>query len=76
MSEATQRLLIIDDDPSLLDVLAMALEDEGFWVATARDGREGIDTIEAESPDLVICDVNMPKLDGFTLCRRLREAQN
>jgi DNA-binding response OmpR family regulator len=76
LTDSLKRLLIIDDDPSLLDVLAMALEDEGFSVATARDGKEGMAAIETQSPDLVICDVNMPGIDGFTLCRRLREAKN
>lgn len=76
MSDSAQRLLIIDDDPSLVDVLAMALEDEGFLVSTARDGKEGMAAIEDEAPDLVVCDINMPELDGFSLCRRLREADN
>jgi DNA-binding response OmpR family regulator len=76
LSDTLQRLLIIDDDPSLLDVLVMALEDEGYSVATASDGKQGMAAIEQQTPDLVICDVNMPELDGFTLCRRLREAQN
>ncbi len=72
----THHLLIVDDDPSLLDVLAMALEDEGFAVSTARDGKEGMALIEQAQPSLVVCDVNMPELDGFSLCRRLRERGN
>lgn len=71
-----RHLLVIDDDPSLLDVLAMALEDEGFAVSCARDGKTGMAHIQEDAPDLVVCDVNMPELDGFSLCRRLREAGN
>jgi len=66
------RLLLIDDDPSLLDVLALSLEDEGFDIDTASDGAAGLAAIEARPPALVVSDVNMPGLDGFSLCRRLR----
>lgn len=68
------RILLIDDDRSLLDVLALALEDAGHEVITARDGLAGQRKAEQGDPDLVVSDVNMPGLDGFTLCRRLREA--
>ena len=66
------RLLLVDDDPSLLDVLALACEDEGHEVLTACDGLEALDRVAGV--DLVISDVNMPRLDGFGLCRRLRAA--
>jgi two-component system, OmpR family, response regulator len=68
------RVLLIDDDAALLDVLSLAFEDAGHDVARARDGREGVDFIERDRPDLVVTDVNMPGIDGFSLCRRLREA--
>ncbi len=73
------RILLIDDDTSLLDGLALAFEDAGYDVLTAPDGgrgwalatdREGTD----EAPDLIVSDVNMPGMDGFSLCRKLREA--
>lgn len=70
------RLLIIDDDESLLDMLAMAFEDEGFEVACASDGQRGLELLEAGPVDVVISDINMPRVDGFTLCRRLREQGN
>lgn len=69
-------VLLIDDDPSLLDVLALPFEDAGFRVETARDGIAGLAAIRERSPDVVVSDVNMPGLDGFSLCRKLREAQN
>jgi DNA-binding response OmpR family regulator len=69
-------VLLIDDDPSLLDVLALPFEDAGFRVETARDGIAGLAAIRERSPDVVVSDVNMPGLDGFSLCRKLRQEQN
>ena len=73
---AMSRVLLIDDDPSLLDVLAMALEDSGYTVAVAPDGIRGLAAIREGDVDVVVCDVNMPGLDGFSLCRKLREQGN
>jgi DNA-binding response OmpR family regulator len=70
------RVLVIDDDPSLLDVLSMALEEAGHDVLTAADGSAGWSRVQGDKPDVVIADVNMPGVDGFTLCRRLRERGN
>ena len=67
-------VLLIDDDPSLLDVLALAFEDAGHAVITAADGLRGHALILERRPDLVVSDVNMPNLDGLSLCRRLRDA--
>jgi len=66
------RVLLIDDDRALLDVLSLAFEEAGYEVATAVDGRAGLAAIDATRPDAVISDVNMPLLDGFALCRALR----
>lgn len=68
------RILLLDDDPSLRDVLSMVLEDAGYAVETAADGRAGHALFAARRPDLVVCDVNMPHLDGFSFCRALRSA--
>ncbi|TNE86735.1 MAG: response regulator transcription factor [Deltaproteobacteria bacterium] len=67
-------VLIIDDDRSLLDALAMAFEDAGHDITVAVDGREGLEAVERHRPALVVSDVNMPHVDGFTLTRRLRDA--
>lgn len=67
------RVLLIDDDEALLDVLALAFEDEGHEVTIARDGLEGFRAMEHEAHALLVSDVNMPGLDGFALTRRLRE---
>jgi len=67
------RVLLIDDDAALLDVLAMAVQDGGHEVITAPDGLAGHAAVLRDQPDLVLSDVNLPGLDGFSLCRRLRD---
>jgi DNA-binding response OmpR family regulator len=67
------RVLLVDDDPALLDVLALAFEEAGYDVARANDGRQALEAIRTASPAVVVSDVNMPHTDGFALCRRLRE---
>jgi len=67
------RLLLIDDNPQVLDMLAMLLEDEDHDVVTAGDGRQGLDLHQAAPFDAILSDVNMPRMDGFTLCRTLRD---
>jgi DNA-binding response OmpR family regulator len=68
------RILLIDDDPSLLEVLSLAFETEGYAVLRAADGTAGLALVKKERPAAIVSDVNMPGLDGFSLCRRLREA--
>ena len=66
------RVLMIDDDPDLLDVTGYVLRREGFVVTSTTDGRKGIQHWRAERPDLVLLDVNLPGTNGFELCRQLR----
>jgi len=66
------RLLVVDDDPSVREALALLLDLNGFDVDTAGDGREAIRTIASSPPDAVILDVLMPGIDGIEVCRRLR----
>jgi DNA-binding response OmpR family regulator len=70
------RILLVDDDESLLDALAIAFADEGHAVRKAVDGTSALAAIESAPPDAVVSDVNMPGVDGFTLCRKLRSAGN
>ncbi|MBX3185895.1 MAG: response regulator transcription factor [Labilithrix sp.] len=70
------KILLIDDDASVLDALSLAFEDAGHEVLTAVDGQRGLDAVKKESPAAVVSDVNMPGLDGFSLCRKLRESGN
>ncbi len=66
-------ILTADDDPQLLKLIARNLELEGYDVLTASDGQEALEQVEAQVPDLVLLDVMMPKMDGFTVCQRIRE---
>jgi two-component system response regulator MprA len=68
------RLLVVDDDPSVREALALVLDLGGFEVTTAADGREAIRTLAVASPDAVVLDVLMPGLDGLEVCRRMRAA--
>jgi two-component system, OmpR family, response regulator len=65
-------LLIVDDEDNLRSMLAAALRHHGFEVSTAENGRQALEIIPREHPDLVLLDVMMPELDGFEVCRRLR----
>jgi DNA-binding response OmpR family regulator len=69
-----KKILIVDDDRALRQTLAVALEAEGYAVAEAADGREGLEKALKGTIDLVVCDVVMPSLNGLELCRKLREA--
>lgn len=66
-------VLTADDDPQLLRLVARNLELEGYNVLTASDGELALEQIEAHVPDLVLLDVMMPRMDGFTVCHRVRE---
>lgn len=67
------KILIVDDDPNLSQVMKRALEHEGFETVLARDGKSALRTFYQSQPDLVILDVMMPYLDGFQVCQRIRE---
>ncbi len=68
------KILIVDDEPALLDTLALNLRGSGYEVVTAADGAAALDVARAQSPDLVILDLMLPELDGLTVCRSLRQA--
>ena len=67
------KALIVDDDRVLADVLAFTLRREGFQIVLAHDGETALQRFAEEQPDLVVLDVNMPRMDGFAVCRRLRQ---
>ncbi len=67
------RILVVDDELSIIKFLRANLESKGYEVLAAVDGAEALQTIEMEQPDLVILDIMMPKIDGFEVCHRLRE---
>lgn len=66
------RILIVDDDPSLLVLLADQLRADGYEIATARDGDEALRRLRASWPDLLIIDMMMPRMDGLTLAREIK----
>ncbi|MBA7635127.1 Transcriptional regulatory protein KdpE [subsurface metagenome] len=67
------RILIVDDELSILKYLRANLEAEGYEVLSAMDGAQALQTLEAELPDLAVLDIMMPEMDGLEVCRRLRE---
>jgi two-component system, OmpR family, KDP operon response regulator KdpE len=67
-----RRILLVDDDPGLLVVLAEQLRDDGYEVTTARDGQEALRRLEAGWPDLIVLDLMMPRVDGLALARRIK----
>ncbi|MEU9844427.1 response regulator transcription factor [Actinomadura sp. NPDC048032] len=66
------RILVVDDEPAVRESLTSSLEFEGYRVEGAADGVTALDQVERETPDLVVLDVLMPRMDGLTTCRRLR----
>ncbi len=72
MSDKPTTILLVEDDQSIAEPLIFGLEDEGFQVLHAADGHQSLELARAESPDLVLLDVMLPGMDGFTVCRMLR----
>jgi CheY-like chemotaxis protein len=70
--EAAKHILIVDDYPDALDILALFLRSEGYRVSTARDGAEAISQAEQLLPDLIVLDLELPKISGFDAAKHLR----
>src|SRR5690242_15946269 len=68
------KILLVDDDPDLLDITAYALRREGFDVLVAADGVQALRRWEGEQPDLVVLDVGLPNLSGLDVCRQIRQS--
>ena len=68
-----KRLLLIDDDPNLILLVKDYLEFRGYEVITAENGREALDMLEQDIPDMIICDVMMPEMDGYAFVNHVRE---
>jgi len=71
-----ERVLVVDDDLSLLELVEYNLKVSGYQTITATDGQAGIRAFFSDRPDIVILDVAMPKLDGYQVCQRIREMSN
>ena len=72
MKEVKKRILVVDDNAQLVDLLRIRLEHSGFEVLTAFDGREGLEKARNDTPDLIILDVMLPKMNGYKVCRLLK----
>ncbi len=68
-----KKILVVDDDPEIVDLVKNRLEAHNYQVVTACDGNEGLLKIKEESPNLVILDVAMPKMDGYTFVLELKK---
>jgi DNA-binding response OmpR family regulator len=69
------KILLVDDDTTLTSILSIGLRNKGHTVVVAHDGMEGLQKAEEVKPDLIILDVNMPKLSGFDVAMRLKETE-
>jgi two-component system alkaline phosphatase synthesis response regulator PhoP len=72
MSTAKQKIVIVDDEPDILELIEYNLKKEGYQVFTAANGQEGITVAKKVNPDLIILDIMMPKMDGIEACRLMR----
>ena len=67
-----KKILVVDDEPNIVDILRFNLQREGYEVVAAYDGQEGLDKARSEGPDLILLDVMLPFMDGFHVCEELR----
>jgi two-component system, OmpR family, response regulator len=72
----THRILAVDDDLHIREVIRVALRKAGMTVTEARDGKEGLARFAADGPDLIILDIGMPELDGLEVCRQIRKSSD
>jgi len=71
--DVSARILVVDDDPPVLDLLVRILKRDGYTTITATNGADALDLVGREAPDLILLDVTMPILDGFAVCQRLKD---
>lgn len=72
MAKPVHTLLIVDDEPEIVRLIVKIFEARGFRVVSGRDGQEALDAVAAHHPDLIILDIDLPRVDGWEVCRRLR----
>ena len=71
-----RKILVVDDEPVLVETIAYNLEQAGYQVTTASDGASALDAVRCETPDLIILDIMLPEMDGLEVCRQLRRESN
>jgi len=67
------KILVVDDDPEIREAISLVLDANGYQVVTAEDGIDGLNKLREEKPDLMILDLLMPRLDGFGVCKELKD---
>ena len=72
----SRKVLVVDDEKNIVDIIAFNLNREGYEVIVARDGEKALEAFEKEAPNLVILDIMMPKMDGFETCKKIRQTSN
>lgn len=73
MSKQAKKILLVDDEPDIIELLSYNLEKEGYTVQSARDGRAALEVAKDYNPDMVLIDIMMPIMDGVEACRQLKE---
>lgn len=73
MGSSSKKILIVEDEPNVRNFVKVYLEFEGYQVVEAKNGKEGLDQVKAEQPDLVVTDIMMPEMDGVTFYKTLRQ---
>ncbi len=72
MEERKTRILLVDDEPDLVQMVSVRLKAAGYEISTAYDGQEALEKVKESRPDLMILDLMLPKLDGYKVCRLLK----
>ncbi len=70
------KILVVDDDLNICELLKLYLENDGYTVFTANDGQAAVDTFKNKTPDLVLLDIMLPKMDGWQVCREIRKTSS
>ena len=73
MEKLNAQILIVDDNPENLRVLGKVLKEEGFIVRFANNGKQAIDSVKEQLPDLILLDIHMPEMDGYQVCETIRK---
>lgn len=72
----SHKILVVDDDLNICELLKLYLENDGYTVITANDGKAAVEAFEAKAPDLILLDIMLPKMDGWQVCREIRKTSS
>ena len=70
------KILVVDDDRNICELLKLYLENDGYTVFVANDGQEAVEMFQSKAPELVLLDIMLPKMDGWQVCREIRKTSN